>query len=269
MAELSLTERLRDINDDRHAYVSVGLDIDLARMPEGISSDMAGAETFIRTVIDATAEHAAAYKPNVAFFFSLGVAGFELLQRLHTFLPPRTLLIGDGKWGDIGNTARRYAAMAFDEFQFDAVTASPYQGYDAIEPFLEEPSKGAFVLCRTSNPSSPEIQGTGEDALFLRIATLASTWDHRRNCGLVVGATDPRDLGLVREAAPDLPLLIPGIGAQGGDLQACLAELSRMPAAGLLINSSRGILYANSGDDYQKYSARAAAELNTAIQQSR
>jgi orotidine-5'-phosphate decarboxylase len=267
LPEKPFTERLKEINQKRHAYVSVGLDIDLGRMPDGIAADAAGAETFVRTIIEATAEHAAAYKPNVAFFFSLGVAGFDLLSRLHTFMPPGTLLVGDGKWGDIGNTAERYANMAFDEFHFDAVTVNPYMGIDAIEPFLSEPSRGAFVLCRTSNPSSPELQGDGEDAIFLRVAALATTWNRRGNCGLVVGATHPGDLGLVRETAPDLPLLIPGIGAQGGDLEACLGELTRRPPAGLLINSSRGILYASPNSDYSFHSAAAATQLNQTIQQ--
>ncbi len=267
MPEKPFTERLRRINRNRDAYVSVGLDIDMGRMPDGIAADAAGAETFVRTIIDATAEHAAAYKPNAAFFFSLGLAGFDLLSRLHTFLPADTLLVGDGKWGDIGNTAERYASMAFEEFHFDAVTVNPYQGTDAIEPFLAEPSRGAFVLCRTSNPSSPEVQGDGEDAVYLRVAALATKWNRRGNCGLVVGATHPGDLGLVREIAPDLPLLIPGIGAQGGDLEACLVELTRRPPAGLLINSSRGILYAGQGSDYGHHAAQAASQLNQTIQQ--
>jgi len=266
LPEKTFAERLQQINRNRQAYVSVGLDIDPGRMPDGIAADVDGAETFVRTIIDATADHAAAYKPNVAFFFSLGLAGFDLLSRLHTFLPPDTLLVGDGKWGDIGNTAERYASMAFAEFHFDAVTVNPYMGVDAIEPFLAEPSRGAFVLCRTSNPSSHEVQGDGEDAVFLRVAALVATWNRHGNCGLVVGATRPGDLGLVRETAPDLPLLIPGIGAQGGDLEACLAELTRRSPAGILINSSRGILYADQSADYSRHSRQAAAQLNQAIQ---
>ncbi len=264
----SLQDRIQRINNVRRGYLCVGLDIDLERFPAGISSDIAGAESFLRTIIDATADHAAAYKPNLAFFLALGVEGYRLVSRLRDFLPPDTILIGDAKWGDIGNTAAMYAHTAFHELHFDAVTVNPYQGTDAIQPFLTDPARGAFVLCRTSNPSSPEIQGTGESGLFMSVATLATRWNRHHNCGLVVGATDPHDLGLVHRAAPDLPLLIPGIGAQGGDLEACMDQLKQPPPAGLLINSSRGILYAGDGSDYARHSSKAAAALNQSIQNS-
>ncbi len=261
----SLQDRIQKINDRRRAYVCVGLDIDPERFPAGISSDIAGAETFLRAIIDATAQHAAAYKPNLAFFLALGVEGYLLLSRLRDFLPHDTILIGDAKWGDIGNTAAMYAHTAFHQFHFDAVTLNPYQGFDAIQPFLTDPARGAFILCRTSNPSSPELQGTGENSLFMRVARFATSWNLHHNCGLVVGATDPRELGLVHRQAPNLPLLIPGIGAQGGDLQACMDQLNDPPPAGLLINSSRGILYAADGSDYARHSTRAAAALNESI----
>ena len=261
----SLGARIRTINSHRRAFLCVGLDIVPERFPEGISRDIAGAERFIRNIVDATAEHAAAYKPNLAFFLALGAEGFALLGRLQEFLPPDVILIGDAKWGDIGNTASMYARVAFQEFHFDAVTVNPYQGFDAIKPFLTDPARGAFVLCRTSNSSSPEVQGQGENALFMTVARLADRWNNDDNCGLVVGATNPRELGLVHRSAPDLPLLIPGIGAQGGDLEACMLQLQQPPPAGLLINSSRGILYADSGRDYAKRSNRAAADLNNSI----
>ncbi len=261
----SLQDRIQTINDRHHKYLCVGLDIVPERLPAGISSDVAGAELFIRTIIDATADHAAAYKPNLAFFLALGAGGFNLLGRLPDFLPPDTILIGDAKWGDIGNTAAIYARVAFHQLRLDAVTVNPYQGFDAVEPFLQDPHRGAFVLCRTSNPSSPEIQGRGEDAIFLRVAGLATRWNRHRNCGLVVGATNPLELGLVHRSAPTLPLLIPGIGAQGGNLEACLDQLKTPPPTGLLINSSREILYADEGRQYARHSNAAAASLNDSI----
>ena len=264
----SLQDRIQTTNSRHRKFVCVGLDIVPERFPTGISRDIAGAEAFLHAIIDSTADHAAAYKPNLAFFMALGVEGFQLLGRLRDFLPPGAILIGDAKWGDIGNTAAMYARVAFHELRFDAVTVNPYQGFDSVEPFLTDPAHGAFVLCRTSNPSSPDIQGTGENALFMKIARLATRWNRRHNCGLVVGATDPLDLGLVHRSAPDLPLLIPGIGAQGGDLEACLKQLKHPPAAGLLINSSRAILYAGDGDDYARRSSQAAANLNDSILRS-
>ncbi len=256
---------IQKINSQHHRFVCVGLDIAVERLPTGISNDIAGVELFIRTIIDATAEYAAAFKPNLAFFLALGAEGYALLSRLRQMIPPNILLVGDAKWGDIGNTASVYAEVAFNKLQFDAVTVNPYQGSDAIEPFLTDPRHGAFVLCRTSNLSSPEFQGKGQNALFTTVARMAHRWNSNGNCGLVVGASDPEELGVVHALAPSLPLLVPGIGAQGGDLKTCLAQLHYWSQSGLLVNSSRSILYGDSGPNYPKHAGEAAARLNESI----
>lgn len=258
-------EMIRKINSRHHRFVCVGLDIVVERLPTGISHDIAGVELFIRTIIDATADYAAAYKPNLAFFLALGVEGYALLSRLRQIIPPNVLLVGDAKWGDIGNTASMYAEVAFHKLHFDAVTVNPYQGSDAIEPFLTDPKHGAFVLCRTSNASSPELQGQGKNALFTTVARMADRWNSNNNCGLVVGASDPEELGVVHALAPSLPLLIPGIGAQGGDLKTCMEQLHCWSQSGLLVNSSRSILYGDNGPNYPKHAGGATAELNDSI----
>ena len=256
---------IQKINSLHHRFVCVGLDIVVERLPTRISNDIGGVESFVQTIIDATAEYAAAYKPNLAFFLALGAEGYTLLSRLRQMIPPDILLIGDAKWGDIGNTASMYAEVAFNKLHFDAVTVNPYQGSDAIEPFLTDPKHGAFVLCRTSNSSSPEFQGQGKNALFTTVARMANRWNGNSNCGLVVGASDPEELGVIHALVPSLPLLIPGIGVQGGDLKACMGQLHHWSKSGLLVNSSRSILYGDSGPNYPKRARAATAQLNDSI----
>ena len=195
-------------------------------------------------VIDATRDLAAAFKPNLAFFERWGAAGFEWLEQVLTRIGAGPLLIGDAKRGDIGNTANQYAYSLFDHFGFDAVTVNPYMGRDAIEPFLTRPEKGAFILCRTSNPSAIDLQNSSsnEKTLYLRVAEMAVELNTKNNVGLVVGATASPEIDIIRAVAPDLPFLIPGVGAQGGDLEASFTSGNRDGVA--IINVSRGISFA-------------------------
>ena len=263
---LSFNQRLERSIASRRSRVCVGLDVDLASFPESVSHDRKGVEAFLRATIESTAEYAAAFKPNLAFFFALGEYGFEILSKLRGWIPPEVILVGDCKWGDIGNTAEHYAKAAFEILGFDAVTVNPYQGTDTILPFLQRREYGAFVLCRPSNPTAGEFQGLElENPVFTSVAKAAARWNSLSNCGLVVGATSPDAIREVRDHAPDLPILIPGIGAQGGNLAACVRHLRAPEPATFIISASRSILYADSSADYWKAAALYAHELRDTI----
>ncbi len=250
-----LTERARSAD----SLLCVGLDPHLEDLPEATAE---AARVFCLTLIEATVEHACAFKPNSAFFEALGSEGWAALEQIVAAVPREIPVILDAKRGDIASTARAYAAAAFDRLGVTAITLSPYLGYDAIAPFLAEPEHGAFLLCKTSNPSADEIQSVGERPLYLHIANLAVNWNQKNNLGLVVGATDPAALARVREIAPDLWILAPGVGAQGGDLGAALRAGLRADGSGLVIPISRAIARAEDP-------AREAEALRQAINRER
>ena len=246
------------------SMLCVGLDPDTARMPAplGRMHPRMGIEHFCRAIVDATADVVCAFKPQIAYFASQG-AEAELEQLCHYIREtyPDVLLILDAKRGDIGPTATHYAREAFDRYGAHAVTVNPYLGTDAVEPFLTHGGGGVFVLCRTSNPTSGDFQNlvTDGEPLYLHVARrVADEWSHIGDCGLVVGATYPDELRQVREVVGDLPLLVPGVGAQGGDVQATVAAGLANSGYGMVINSSRAILFASHGFDYPD-AARAAA----------
>jgi orotidine-5'-phosphate decarboxylase len=224
---------------------------------------------FNRAIIDATADLVCAYKLNFAFYEALGGEGFDVLKHSLDCIPEGILTIGDAKRGDIGNTARAYAAAIFNELGFDAATVSPYLGGDSIEPFLEYGDRGVFVLCRTSNPGSADFQslrlGDNGSTLFEAVAQKAEQWNKHGNVGLVVGATCPEELRLIRQQHPALPLLIPGVGAQGGDLEKAVSYGVDACGERAIINSSRQIIYASRGAGFAAAARRAAAELRDKI----
>lgn len=240
------------------SVLCLGIDPDPAGLPEGFSPDLAGVERFAGLVIESAAPFAAAVKPNLAFFEAYGSEGLAALERLRARLPGDLPVVLDGKRGDIGTTVARQAVALFDRLGADAVTVNPYLGGEAIAPLLSREDRFAYILCRTSNPSARELQGltvaadpaTGAPAetLYLRVARLATTWGPGSTVGLVVGATAPLELAEIRAAAPGLPFLVPGVGAQGGELEPVLANGPAMvspgggrPGRGLLVNVSRGI----------------------------
>jgi orotidine-5'-phosphate decarboxylase len=253
----------------------VGIDPDPAALPEGFSADVRGVEAFANLLLDAAGPHAAAVKANVAFFEAFGSAGMATLERLRARIPADLPFIADAKRGDIGSTAARQAVALFDGLGADAITANPYLGREALDPFLQRNDRFVYVLCRTSNPGAAETQNLATDTgdpLYLHIARLAAGWAITSpTIGLVVGATAPAELTQVREAAPGLPFLVPGVGAQGGDVGAALAEGPTRTAAGdasrrgggLLVNVSRGIasaaLSAGPGEAVDDAIAKAAA----------
>jgi orotidine-5'-phosphate decarboxylase len=250
----------------------LGIDPHPSQLPAGFSRDITGIEAFSRLLIDAAMPHAAAVKANLAFFEAFGSAGLAALERIRALVPAEVPFIADAKRGDIGSTAERHAAAIFDSLAADAVTASPYMGRDSIEPFLERADRFVYLLCRTSNPTAAEIQGltVQDEPLYLRVARLASTWaDQGAALGLVVGATAPAELTAVRATAPGMAFLVPGVGAQGGEVEPVLASgpaagppAGQRAGGGLLVNVSRGIsgaaLDVSSGDPGAAVAAAAA-----------
>ena len=211
-----------------------------------------------------TWQHAVAYKPNIAFFEARGAAGIRELETVMDHRPDGRVMILDAKRGDLGSTAEAYRQAVFEHLKSDAVTASPYLGGDSLVPLLSDPARGVFALCHTSNPGAQDLQhlDVGGRPLYLEVARQACTWNTNKNLGLVVGATYPDAIRAVREEAPELPFLVPGVGAQGGDVEAAVRASLTAKGAGLVINSSRGIIYAGEP-------AEAAARLSDAINRAR
>jgi orotidine-5'-phosphate decarboxylase len=268
---LTFADRLDRARMAADSLVCVGLDPDLAKLPADLTRDPRPFLAFGRRIVDATRGAAAAYKPQIAFYSALGKE--DELTALIEYIrdrAPDALIILDAKRNDIGNTAEAYAREAFDRYGADAVTVNPYMGEDSVAPFLARPDRGAILLCRTSNPGARDFQDLLVDGvpLYRRVAERAAArWNAHRNLMLVVGATYPADMAELRRAHPELWFLVPGIGAQGGDLDRMLAAGLDSRGAGLLINSSRAIIYAGGGDSG---AIRAAAlELRDAINRRR
>ncbi len=236
---------LKEATSNFNSRLCVGLDIDANRILGDSIPSLVELKTFTRSIIESTIDHVCAFKINLAFYEYYGSKGFSWLEETLEVINGRRLVIGDGKRGDIGNTGQKYASSMFDHFGFDAVTLSPYMGQDSIEPFLDRSDRGAFVLCLTSNPGSRDIQlskGSGI-AIYKKVISMIKDLNENNNCGLVVGATKTDQIADIRLEAGDLPFLIPGIGAQGGDLEGSVSAGNTDGIA--LINVSRGILYAS------------------------
>ncbi|HEX9069864.1 MAG TPA: orotidine-5'-phosphate decarboxylase [Ktedonobacterales bacterium] len=287
----SFMHRLRHRWHAARTLLCVGLDGQLDQMPEPFTGAREAAKAhapsadqriydalfdFHKAIVDATADLVCCYKPNIAFFEEHGPTGLRALVALIAWIQqtyPEIPVLLDAKRGDIGSTSEAYARAIFDVYGADAVTAQPYLGRDAIAPLLDRAERGVFVLCRTSNPGSGELQErTGPDGepLYMHVARqVAESWNTNGNCGLVVGATYPQELGAVREAVGDMPILVPGIGAQGGDLEAVLSHGLDSKHTGLLISVSRNVLYASSGRDYASAARRETARLRNEIERLR
>ncbi|NQW23889.1 MAG: orotidine-5'-phosphate decarboxylase [SAR202 cluster bacterium] len=264
------TDRLEQASQATKSLVCVGLDPDPARMP------VPGVFEFNRAIVDATAELVCAYKPNLAFYEAMGIPGLQDLEKTITHIrsaAPGAIIIGDAKRGDIGPSAQSYAKALFEVWGFDAITINAWGGQDTVTPFLDDESKGVFVWCRGSNPGSADFQDVqivtkdGNMPLYQNMALACRDWDTKGNLGLVVGATVPEQLREVRAICPSMPLLIPGVGAQGGDLEAAVRLGTDNRGRAALINSSRGIIYASSGADFAQAAAREAGKLRESINQ--
>ncbi len=265
----SFYELLRNSCRSRNSLVCVGLDPDLRKLPESVKGEKKPVFEFNKQIIDATAHYACAYKPQIAYYSAIGAE--DQLEQTIVYIKsehPDMPVILDAKRGDIGSTADMYAIEAFDRYMADAVTVNPYMGGDTLAPFTKYADKGVIVLCRTSNPGSGELQELecSGGKLYETVARLASTaWNENNNIGLVIGATYPKVLGDVREIVGDMPLLVPGIGAQGGDLEKVLDYGLDRDQTGLLINVSRSVIYASSGDDFAEAAGREAGMLRKKI----
>jgi len=261
---VNFIEKLTNAAQKNRSLLCVGLDPNPERMPENM-----GIFEFNKAIIDATSDLVCAYKPNLAFYEALGNEGLDALKQTVKYIPDHIPVIGDAKRGDIGNTAKAYAKAIFSHFGFDATTVNPYLGFDSIEPFIQYRDKGVFILCRTSNAGALDFQTLHLEEqgkpLFEIVALKASEWNTYGNIGLVVGATYPEELRLIRQSHPNMPLLIPGIGAQGGDLATVVRYGVDAQGQKAIINSSRQIIYASQGKDFAQAARRVASELRDQI----
>ena len=235
----TLAERLRRAAVTTGSSLCVGLDPDIAAL-----GDAATMERWCAATVEATLPFAAAYKPNTAFYEQYGAAGWAVLERLRQRIPADRILLVDAKRGDIGSTAEAYARALLDVVDADAVTVNPLMGWDAVQPFLERPGRGVFLITRTSNPGAADLLEqplSDGEPVFARITALARRWDPGGAVGLVVGATAPAAVAEVRAGAPELPLLLPGVGAQGGSLEAAVVAAADPGGGGFLLSVSRGI----------------------------
>jgi orotidine-5'-phosphate decarboxylase len=271
---MKFTDQLANAERQNRSLLCVGLDPEPARFPGAMKGDASRIFEFCAAIVDATRDLVIAFKPQIAYFAANRAE--DQLERLMAHIKqvaPDVPVILDAKRGDIGSTAEQYAREAFERYQADAVTLSPFMGFDSIEPYLRYPEKGAILLCRTSNPGGDDFQsqrlagaaGQPDEILYERIARLAQgEWNRNGQLGLVVGATYPAEIARVRALAPSLPLLIPGVGARGGDAQATL-RAGRPGAAPIIVNSSRAVLYASAGEDFAAAARRVASETRALL----
>jgi orotidine-5'-phosphate decarboxylase len=270
---MTFLEMLRGAQQRNASMLCVGLDPEPARFPAQLKGDAAKIYDFCARIVDATADLVIAFKPQIAYFAAhRAEAQLEKLMEHMRRNAPQVPVILDAKRGDIGSTAQQYAKEAFERYGADAVTLSPFMGFDSIEPYLKYAGKGAFLLCRTSNPGGDDLQNQrlssvpGQPLVYEHIARLAQgEWNINGQLGLVVGATYPEEIARVREIAPDLPLLIPGVGAQGGDAAATVQAGWRANAP-IIVNSSRAILYASAGADFADAARHEASQTRDALQ---
>ena len=270
---IPFTQQLERAWRENDSLVCVGLDPEIERFPPRIRAEASPIFQFNRAVIDATADLVCAYKPQFAHYAAYEAEDqlertIEYIHRVHPGVP----VILDAKRGDIGHTAERYAIEAFERYGADAVTVNPYLGGDSLEPFLRHTERGVLILCRTSNPGAGDLQDLRVEGrpLYQVVAELAARrWNVHGNCLLVIGATYPRELAEVRALVGDMPLLVPGVGAQGGDVEQVVASGCTRSGTGLIVSSSRAILYASAADDFAQAARAATASLRDKINASR
>jgi orotidine-5'-phosphate decarboxylase len=263
---VDFVSRLLDASRRNRSLLCVGLDPDPSKLP------VRDVFEFNRAIIDATSDLVCCYKPNLAFYEAMGIRGLQALKKTVAYIPRDIPVIGDAKRGDIGNTAAAYAKALFSYYKFDAVTVNPYLGYDSVKPFLDYQNKGIFILCRTSNSSASDFQDLVDNfgmKFYQSVALRAGDWNKDGNIGLVVGATYPDELKEIRKLCPGMPLLIPGIGAQGGDLELSVRYSVDAAKEMAIIVAARQVLYASKGPGYAQAAREAALELRDSINKFR
>ena len=270
---MNFMHALRDRWQAASSLVCVGLDPEPAKFPAHFADDPDAVFNFCRAIVDATAPYVCCFKPQIAHFAALAAEGplERLIAHIHAAHPGIPVIL-DAKRGDIGSTAQQYATEAFDRYCADAVTANPYLGRDSVQPFLDRADKGVVILCRTSNAGAGDLQDldVGGRPLYQLVAEkIARDWNGNGNCALVVGATWPEQLREVRAIVGDMPFLVPGVGAQGGDVEAVVRNAKTADGSGLMVSSSRAILYASNGDDFAQAAGNAALALRDEINRYR
>ncbi len=279
---MTFLDQLREAGTRNHSMLCVGLDPEPAKFPGAWRGDASKIFDFCARIVDATADLVIAFKPQIAYFAAFRAEGQleRLMEHMHRQAPHVPVIL-DAKRGDIGSTAEQYAREAFERYNADAVTLSPFMGWDSVAPYLKYAGKGAFLLCRTSNPGGDDLQNQrlasveGQPRVYEHVAHLAQgPWNLNGQLGLVVGATYPAEIERVRELAPTLPLLIPGVGAQGGDAVATVKAGWRHDAAGattgpIIVNSSRAVLYASGGEDFAQAARRVAEQTRETLERAK
>ncbi len=272
---MNFQDKLDAIIAKSNSLVCVGLDSDYGKLPEQLKSAEYPQFEFNKAIVDATHDLVCAYKPNSAFYEARGSRGIDELKMTFDYINqnyPDVITILDAKRGDIGNTNNGYIKFAYDYLNADSITLHPYLGSEAIKPFLERADKGAIILCRTSNPGAGEIQDLpiADETLYERVAKhVANSWNTNNNCLLVVGATYPEELATIRKITKDMTFLVPGIGAQGGDIEKTVKAGLNSKNAGMIINSSRGIIFASNGTDFAEKAREETEKLKTEINKYR
>jgi len=268
---MSAVKDLQKIQSKNDSIICLGLDLDPKRMPLDYGATAKGMYDFVNRIIDVTRDLVCAYKPNLAFYESRGTEGLSLLKLIIDRVPDEIPVILDAKMGDTGSTAVHYAEAAFDYLNADWVTLNPYLGYDSLRPFIERKDRGIFVLCLTSNPGSRDLQMLKVDGkpIYEIVAEKVAYWNKENNCGIVVSATDPDQLKRVRDLAGEMPLLIPGVGAQSGSLEKAAAYGTADFTRPALINVSRSVLYASRQDDFPERARTALKRLNDIVRSVR
>jgi orotidine-5'-phosphate decarboxylase len=268
---MTFTDRLRSVQEDRHSLLCIGLDTDAAKLPATVMSAADPVAAFNTQIIAATHDLVCAYKLNLAFYEAMGERGWHALRETLAAIPREVITIADGKRGDIGNSSELYARSLITELRFGASTVHPYMGFDSIEPFIRHPEHGVFVLALTSNPGAKDFQylRVNGKPLYERVIARVKKWNVHNNLGLVAGATRPAQLKRIRSLAPGMPLLIPGVGAQGGDLKR--AVVYGCDSRGFLgiINAGRSVVYASSGPDFAAAARQAAQTMRDEINRCR
>lgn len=268
---MSFSRHLRTIQHTTGSLLCIGLDTDPRMIPRHVRKSADPVTEFNRSIIDLTYDLVCAYKFNLAFYEAAGEAGHTSLRRTLAHIPRGIVTIGDGKRGDIGNSAEHYAAALFDDLGFTACTVNPYMGFDAVEPFLRRPGRGAFVLALTSNAGARDFQyqKTGGTPLYERVIARTRAWNVNDNCGIVVGATRRGQIGRARKLAGSMPMLIPGVGAQGGDLRTAVVDGCAAGGDMAVINVGRSVIYASGGTDFATAARKAAMTLRDEIDRHR
>lgn len=265
---MKFVDKLQKIQRKNKSLLCIGLDTDPSKLPPHLGKSKDAVVHFNHGIIEATSDLVCAYKINLAFYEALGERGWHVLRETISAIPRGVVTIGDGKRGDIGNTAERYAHALFTELGFDAATVNPYMGFDSVEPFIRSVERGVFVLALTSNEGSNDFQRLvfRGRPLYEKVIQATLKWNTKQNLGLIVGATHPEELRPIRALAPSMPILIPGIGKQGGDLESAVHFGCDSKGELAIINAGRSILYASNGKDFVAAARNEALQLRNQIQ---